>query len=145
MVAATVLIPTSLFIIKNKSHFKSKRKLPFSPLAAKNTHLRFSAKAIGDGSDSSSESIVKYVQNAQWESNEDRIALVGLGFASIAGVWASLNLIAVIDRLPVLPTVLEFVGILFSWWFIYRYLLFKPDREEFFKIIKDSLSDVLGQ
>ncbi|XXG55850.1 hypothetical protein AAC387_Pa03g3419 [Persea americana] len=33
-----------------------------------------------------------------------------------------------IDKLPLIPTILEFIGILFSWWFIYRYLLFKPDR-----------------
>ncbi|KAJ4823998.1 hypothetical protein Tsubulata_033095 [Turnera subulata] len=42
-----------------------------------------------------------------WDSSEDRLALVGLGFAAIAALWTSVNIIA---------------------WFVYRYLLFKPDR-----------------
>ncbi|XP_020702074.1 protein CURVATURE THYLAKOID 1C, chloroplastic [Dendrobium catenatum] len=144
MAAASALIPTSLFIIEKKSHFTNKPKLPFSPLAAKRTLLKITAKAAGDGSDSSSQNIVKYVQNA-WDNYEDRIALGGLGFASIVAFWASLNLISIIDKLPVIPSVLEFIGIFFSWWFIYRYLLFKPDREELYKIIKNSLTDILGQ
>uniref|UniRef100_A0A1D1ZKM1 Thylakoid membrane phosphoprotein, chloroplastic n=1 Tax=Anthurium amnicola TaxID=1678845 RepID=A0A1D1ZKM1_9ARAE len=101
-------------------------------------------KVVGDGSNSSSESIVKYVQNV-WGKSEDRLALVGLGFAAIAFVWASGNLITAIDKLPLIPSVLEFIGILFSWWFIYRYLLFKPNREELLKNVKSSLSDILDR
>ncbi|KAH0463482.1 hypothetical protein IEQ34_008064 [Dendrobium chrysotoxum] len=81
---------------------------------AKRTLLKTTAKAVGDGSDTSSQSIVKYVQNA-WDNYEDRIAFGGLGFASIVAFWASLNLISVIDKLPVIPSVLEFIGIFFSW------------------------------
>jgi predicted DNA-binding transcriptional regulator len=33
-----------------------------------------------------------------------------------------------IEALPVVPQALELVGIFFSSWFVYRYLLFKPDR-----------------
>ncbi|THG23083.1 hypothetical protein TEA_019913 [Camellia sinensis var. sinensis] len=29
-------------------------------------------------------------------------------------------------------------------WFIYRYLLFKPDREELLQTVKKSVSDILG-
>ena len=40
---------------------------------------------------------------------------------------------AVVDRIqgiPFLPFILEVVGILYSGYFVYRYLLFKPDRQE---------------
>ncbi|KAF3783958.1 CURVATURE THYLAKOID 1C protein [Nymphaea thermarum] len=100
--------------------------------------------ATGEKSDPSSESILKSIA-ASWNSSEDRIALAGLGFAAIAAIWASSNLITVIDNLPFIPTALELVGILFSWWFIYRYLLFKPDRQELIRIIKGSISEVLGK
>ena len=33
-----------------------------------------------------------------------------------------------IDQLPVVPQLFELIGIAFSAWFVYRYLLFKPDR-----------------
>ncbi|XP_039122638.1 protein CURVATURE THYLAKOID 1C, chloroplastic isoform X3 [Dioscorea cayenensis subsp. rotundata] len=102
------------------------------------------AKAVGDDSDSSSGSFVKYVRNA-WNNSEDRLALVGLGFAAIAAFWASSSLIAAIDKLPFIPSALEFIGIWFSWWFIYRYILFKPDREELVRNVKNSISDILGQ
>ncbi|CAA6661004.1 unnamed protein product [Spirodela intermedia] len=102
------------------------------------------AKAAGDSSDSSSPSIAEIVQNA-WGNSDDRLGIVGVGFASIAVFWASVNLITAIDSLPFVPSALEFIGILFSWWFIYRYLLFKPDREELLKNLKGSLSDILGR
>jgi len=33
-----------------------------------------------------------------------------------------------IDQLPIVPQLFELIGIAFSAWFVYRYLLFKPDR-----------------
>uniref|UniRef100_A0A0C9RND8 TSA: Wollemia nobilis Ref_Wollemi_Transcript_8761_920 transcribed RNA sequence n=1 Tax=Wollemia nobilis TaxID=56998 RepID=A0A0C9RND8_9CONI len=52
---------------------------------------------------------------------------------------------AAIDKLPLLPSSFEFIGILFSGWFVYRYLLFQPDREELVKKIKDAVSQITGQ
>ncbi|KAJ8483999.1 hypothetical protein OPV22_016484 [Ensete ventricosum] len=120
--------------------------LSVSAVAGGRRCLSVVVKAMGDSSDTSSDasSIVKDVQNA-WSNSEDRIAFVGLGFAAIVAVWASSNLIAAVDKLPLAPNVFEFIGILFSWWFIYRYLLFKPDREELSKIIKNAISTVLGK
>lgn len=34
----------------------------------------------------------------QWDKPEDRLALVGLGFAAIVALWASANVITVIIR-----------------------------------------------
>ncbi|KAF2323422.1 hypothetical protein GH714_035380 [Hevea brasiliensis] len=81
----------------------------------------------------------------QWDKSEDRLALFGLGFAAIVALWASTNLISAIDKLPLIPSAFELIGILYSSWFVYRYLLFKPDREELFQIISKSVSDILGQ
>ncbi|XLS47733.1 hypothetical protein HN51_022091, partial [Arachis hypogaea] len=44
-----------------------------------------------------------------------------------------------VDKLPIIPTALELIGILFTMWFTYQYLLFKPDREELFRILNKSL------
>ncbi|KAI5651274.1 hypothetical protein M9H77_37279 [Catharanthus roseus] len=71
-------------------------------------------KATSDSSESSTAlTVFKSVQNV-WDSPEDRIGLFGLGFAAVVGLWASANLITAIDKLPLIPTFLEFVGILFS-------------------------------
>jgi hypothetical protein len=87
---------------------------------------------------------LKSVQEA-WDKADDKLAISGLGFAALLVLWASTGLINAIDKLPLIPAVFEFVGILFSGWFVYRYLLFKPEREEFFKLIDDAKSKITGQ
>ncbi|PWZ12153.1 Protein CURVATURE THYLAKOID 1C, chloroplastic [Zea mays] len=84
------------------------------------------AKAAQDDSESSG-SIVKYVASSI-STAEDIFALAGIGFAAVAALWASVNLIEIIDKLPVLPLLFELVGILVAWLFIYNNLLFKPKR-----------------
>uniref|UniRef100_A0A0V0H3J3 Cyanobacterial aminoacyl-tRNA synthetase CAAD domain-containing protein n=1 Tax=Solanum chacoense TaxID=4108 RepID=A0A0V0H3J3_SOLCH len=108
-------------------------------------HLAITAKATSESSESlSSPSVVKSVKNI-WDNPEDRIAVIGLGIAAIVGFWASSNFVAAIDSLPLIPGVFEFIGILFSSWFVYRYLLFKPNRQELFQGINKSISDILEQ
>ena len=34
----------------------------------------------------------------QWDNSEDRLGLIGLGFAAVVALWASANLITVIFR-----------------------------------------------
>ncbi|KAF3789233.1 CURVATURE THYLAKOID 1B protein [Nymphaea thermarum] len=51
---------------------------------------------------------------------------------------------AAIERLPVIPGVLELVGIGYTGWFIYRNLVFKPDREALFDKIKGSYDEITG-
>ncbi|CAL9056276.1 unnamed protein product [Musa banksii] len=145
MAFASAVTPPSLFMVPSKPIVTNPRKFPVPAVTGGRRCLSVVVKAIGDSSDTSSDaSIVKDVQNA-WSNYEDRIAFVGLGFAAIVAVWASGHLIEAVDKLPLFPSVFEFIGILFSWWFIYRYLLFKPDREELSKIIKNAISTVLGK
>ncbi|GMY34304.1 protein CURVATURE THYLAKOID 1C, chloroplastic [Fagus crenata] len=151
MASTVANLPPPLLLHGGKTLFRPLQKLPvssirgFSHIAERQTRVTVIVKATGEGSESSTSlSIVKSVQNV-WDKSEDRLALVGLGFAAIVAFWASANVITAIDKLPLIPGVLEFIGILFSSWFTYRYLLFKPDREELFQIINKSISDVLGQ
>ncbi|KAG9456141.1 hypothetical protein H6P81_000649 [Aristolochia fimbriata] len=144
--ASSISVPSPSLLWHGKNVLsRSVPTFPISLVGQRQKYVKIIAKAMGDSSDSSlSSSIVKSVQNA-WDKSEDRIGLVGLGLAAVIALWASTNLITAVDKLPVIPNVFEFVGILFSSWFVYRYLLFKPDREELFKIIQKSISEVLGQ
>ncbi|KAL6845192.1 hypothetical protein ACP4OV_024687 [Aristida adscensionis] len=101
------------------------------------------AKVTQDSSESSG-SIVRYVKDS-FSTPGDIFALAGIGFAALAALWASVNLVEAIDKLPVLPLLFEIIGIVVAWLFIYNNLLFKPDREEFLKNIKSSVSRILGQ
>ncbi|KAK3225402.1 hypothetical protein Dsin_005264, partial [Dipteronia sinensis] len=75
-----------------------------------------------------------------WDNSEDRLGIIGLGFAAVVALWASANLITAIDKLPIIPNAMEFVGILFS-----TISIFTAYGEELFQIIDKSLSNVFGQ
>ncbi|XAR50651.1 hypothetical protein NMG60_11005028 [Bertholletia excelsa] len=138
-------LPPPLFVNGRQPLLRTLRKSVAFASGERTRHTVLVARATGESSESSgSLNIVKSVQNV-WDKSEDRFALIGLGFAGIVAIWASANLITAIDKIPVIPSVLELVGILFTSWFVYRYLLFKPDREELFGVINKSISDILGQ
>ncbi|XP_074568489.1 protein CURVATURE THYLAKOID 1C, chloroplastic [Curcuma longa] len=144
MAFAYALTPPSIFLVPTRPLSAITRRFPAPTFTGGGRCMSVVAKAVGDNSDTSDGSIVKSFQDA-WSSSENLIGVAGLGFAAIVAVWASSHLIEAIDKLPLVPTVFEFIGLLFTWWFIYRYLVFRPDREEFSKIVKDAVSSVLGK
>ena len=145
MASIVASLPPPLLLPARKSHMGNFPSSPVSLLSGRWNRVSFVVKASGESSESSTTlTVFKSVQNI-WDQPEDRLGLIGLGFAAVAAFWASTNLIAAIDKLPLFPTVLELVGIFYSVWFTYRYLIFKPDREELFQILNKSASDILGQ
>ncbi|CAL4947334.1 unnamed protein product [Urochloa decumbens] len=119
-----------------------------SPTAAVSQTFRIRSRSVvvkvAQDSSESSGSIVTYVKSF-FSTAEDIFALAGIGFATVAALWASVNLIEIIDKLPVLPLIFELIGIAVAWLFIYNNLLFKSKRQEFLGNIKSTISQILGQ
>lgn len=98
------------------------------------------ARAQSDASDKVQE-LITTAQDT-WEQTENKTTV-----ASAAGITFILIVLAdaVLTRLngfPLLPSLLELVGIGYSGYFIYRYALFKPDREELVNKIKSYRSKI---
>ncbi|KAL0426153.1 UNVERIFIED_CONTAM: protein CURVATURE THYLAKOID 1B, chloroplastic [Sesamum radiatum] len=87
--------------------------------------------------------IIKTIQEA-WDKVEDKYAVSSLAVAGGVALWASAGTISAIDRLPLVPGVLEIVGIGYTGWFAYRNLVFKPDREALIQKIKSTYNDIIG-
>ncbi|CAI0469722.1 unnamed protein product [Linum tenue] len=87
--------------------------------------------------------LVKTVQEA-WDKVEDKYAVSSLAAAGVLAIWSSSGMISAIDRLPLVPGVLEIVGIGYTGWFAYKNLFFKPDREALIKKVKDTYKDIIG-
>ncbi|KAL3832803.1 hypothetical protein ACJIZ3_007539 [Penstemon smallii] len=87
--------------------------------------------------------IVKTIQQA-WEKIEDKYAVTSLAVAGGVALWGSAGMISAIDRLPLVPGVLELVGIGYTGWFAYQNLLNKPDREALIEKIKNTYKDIIG-
>ncbi|CAA6671856.1 unnamed protein product [Spirodela intermedia] len=75
---------------------------------------------------------------------EDKYAITILAFSGVVALWVSTGMVSAIDRLPVLPGVLELVGIGYTGWFVYQNLVFKPDREALLEKIKGAYNDITG-
>ncbi|RDX93086.1 Protein CURVATURE THYLAKOID 1C, chloroplastic, partial [Mucuna pruriens] len=146
MASIVASLPPPLLLPARKSHPGNFLTFPVSLLSGRRNNVSFVVKASGESSESSiTLTVFKSVQNVvsfsshshpsclsfketqKWDAPEDRLGLFGLGFAAVAAFWASTNLIAAIDKLPLIPTTLELIGIFYSVWFTYRYLVFKPD------------------
>nr|GMC57222.1 protein curvature thylakoid 1D, chloroplastic [Ipomoea batatas]GMC67512.1 protein curvature thylakoid 1D, chloroplastic [Ipomoea batatas] len=74
--------------------------------------------------------------------NSTSIYLYGGG--AILAVWLTSALIGAIDSIPLLPKLMELVGLGYTVWFTIRYLLFKKSREEIAAKIKGIKQEVLG-
>lgn len=65
---------------------------------------------------------------AKWDQTDEKPAVVAIGVGTFVTIWALSGLVDRIDKLPVIGGLLELVGLLVTGWFIYRYLVFGPDR-----------------
>ncbi|XP_052208473.1 protein CURVATURE THYLAKOID 1B, chloroplastic [Diospyros lotus] len=87
--------------------------------------------------------IVKTAQEA-WDKVEDKYAVSSLAAAGVLALWGSTGMLLAIDRLPLVPGLLELVGIGYTGWFVYQNLIFKPEREALIQKIKDTYKDIIG-
>ncbi|KAL6911528.1 hypothetical protein ACP4OV_000333 [Aristida adscensionis] len=56
---------------------------------------------------------------------------------AFVALWVASSVVSAIDSVPLLPKLLELVGVGYSIWFTARYLLFKGSRDELFAKFED--------
>ncbi|PKU70462.1 protein CURVATURE THYLAKOID 1D, chloroplastic [Dendrobium catenatum] len=75
----------------------------------------------------------------------DTYYILFYGAGAFLTLWISSSVVTAIDSLPLFPKVLELVGLGYTIWFSYRYLIFKKNREELFSMIEDLKEQIIGQ
>ncbi|CAK7348778.1 unnamed protein product [Dovyalis caffra] len=66
----------------------------------------------------------------KWDAVENKSTVIIYGGGAIVAVWLSSIIIGAINSVPLLPKIMELVGLGYTGWFVYRYLLFKSSRKE---------------
>ncbi|XP_023539167.1 protein CURVATURE THYLAKOID 1A, chloroplastic-like [Cucurbita pepo subsp. pepo] len=66
----------------------------------------------------------------KWDALENKSTVLLYGGGAIVAVWLSSILVGAVNSVPLLPKILELVGLGYTGWFVYRYLLFKSSRKE---------------
>ncbi|KAH7652899.1 Cyanobacterial aminoacyl-tRNA synthetase CAAD domain-containing protein [Dioscorea alata] len=109
---------------------------------------RFSSLKIRASSDESSSSIqgdeLLGDLKQKWDSLENKSAVFIYGGGAIVAIWLSSIVVGAINSVPLLPKIMELVGLGYTGWFVYRYLLFKSSRKELADDIEDLKKKIAG-
>ncbi len=66
----------------------------------------------------------------KWDALENKSTVLLYGGGAVVAVWLSSIVVSAINSVPLLPKIMELVGLGYTGWFVYRYLLFKSSRKE---------------
>eukprot|EP01024_Parvocaulis_polyphysoides_P036789 TRINITY_DN3269_c0_g2_i2.p3 TRINITY_DN3269_c0_g2~~TRINITY_DN3269_c0_g2_i2.p3 ORF type:complete len:138 (+),score=30.44 TRINITY_DN3269_c0_g2_i2:68-481(+) len=121
------------------------RQMASRMTVARKLNRRWIPKATETGD--TSEKVTEIVEDlkGKWDKVEEKPAAVGLTVAAVIALWTLNGVVGAVDSIPIVSNLLELIGIAVTAWFVYRYLLFKPDREEFAGAIKDFTKKVSGK
>ncbi|XP_020180454.1 protein CURVATURE THYLAKOID 1A, chloroplastic isoform X1 [Aegilops tauschii subsp. strangulata] len=121
----------------------------FSPLGLQGAHdtprlslLR--AKASSDDTSAASGDELVDDLKAKWDAVENKSTVLTYAGGAIVAVWFSSVIVGAINSLPLLPKIMELVGLGYSGWFVYRYLLFKERRKELADDVESLKKSIAG-
>uniref|UniRef100_A0A7N1A0G1 Cyanobacterial aminoacyl-tRNA synthetase CAAD domain-containing protein n=1 Tax=Kalanchoe fedtschenkoi TaxID=63787 RepID=A0A7N1A0G1_KALFE len=80
----------------------------------------------------------------KWDAVENKSTVLLYGGGAIVAVWVSSILVGAINSVPLLPKIMELVGLGYTGWFVYRYLLFKSSRKELATDIESLKKKIAG-
>ncbi|CAL9102551.1 unnamed protein product [Musa textilis] len=111
-------------------------------------HCRFSslrarATSSSEESSGSGDELLADLKE-KWDSIENKSTVLLYGGGAIVAVWLSSVVVGAINSVPLLPKVMELVGLGYTGWFVYRYLLFKDSRKELVNDIEALKKKIAG-
>ncbi|XP_072953048.1 protein CURVATURE THYLAKOID 1A, chloroplastic-like [Typha angustifolia] len=80
----------------------------------------------------------------KWDGIENKSTVFLYGGGAIVAVWLSSIVVGAINSVPLLPKIMELVGLGYTGWFVYRYLLFKQSRKELANDIEGLKKKIAG-
>jgi len=127
-----------------------RRSFAGAPLAQQQLAVRaqrkFAVKAETTSTDGSTVDVDKVVKDLQdkWDKVENKTSVVVYGAGGIVVLWLASTIVGALNNIPLLPKLFELVGLGYSAWFTYRYLLFKSSREELVEDIESLKKKISG-
>ncbi|CAL9062209.1 unnamed protein product, partial [Musa banksii] len=77
----------------------------------------------------------------KWDSIENKSTVFLYGGGAIVAVWLSSIIVGAVNSVPL---IMELVGLGYTGWFVYRYLLFKESRKELASDIESLKKKIVG-
>ncbi|XP_047969686.1 protein CURVATURE THYLAKOID 1A, chloroplastic-like [Salvia hispanica] len=80
----------------------------------------------------------------KWDAIENKSTVLTYGGGAIVAIWFASVVVGAVNSVPLLPKILELVGLGYTAWFVYRYLLFKSSRKELVEDIEEVKKKITG-
>uniref|UniRef100_A0A0C9RR54 TSA: Wollemia nobilis Ref_Wollemi_Transcript_21708_876 transcribed RNA sequence n=1 Tax=Wollemia nobilis TaxID=56998 RepID=A0A0C9RR54_9CONI len=80
----------------------------------------------------------------KWDAVENKPTVLLYGGGAVVAVWLASIIVSAINSVPLLPKLMELIGLGYTGWFIYRYLLFKSSRKELASDIEEIKKKITG-
>ncbi|KAE8775593.1 hypothetical protein D2E30_23995 [Mycobacteroides abscessus] len=100
-------------------------------------------KAASDDTSASGDEIIEDLKG-KWEAIEDKPTFLLYSGGAVVALWLTTVVVGAINSVPLLPKLLELVGLGYTGWFVYRYLLFKESRKELATDIESFKKKIAG-
>ncbi|KQK18667.1 protein CURVATURE THYLAKOID 1A, chloroplastic [Brachypodium distachyon] len=100
-------------------------------------------KAASEDTSASGDELIEDLK-AKWEAVEDKPTFLLYGGGAVVALWLTTVVVGAINSVPLLPKLLELVGLGYTGWFVYRYLLFKESRKELASDIETLKKKIAG-
>lgn len=99
-----------------------------------------------DSSTDSSAQIQEFVDDlkAKWDATENKTTVGIYAGGALVALWFSSTIVGAINSVPLLPKIMELIGLGYTGWFVYRYLLFKSSRKELVEDIETLKGKITG-
>ena len=121
---------------------RAARRGPAAARPARLVATRVSAEDLTDAAKDKFDEVTTTLSE-YWEDSDEKPALVTLGVYGLVGLIAANGTLRAVDSIPLIPDLLELVGILFSGFFVYQNLLYKPDRAALKETISKTINRIL--
>lgn len=142
------LLPT---LLRRRRGVLSSQRLSYSPsLSVQRKSRSLCVRAIVSPEESSAPDFSKQLEEtfeelkAKYDSLENKSTVWIYGGGALVALWLSSIIIGAVNNVPLLPKILELVGLGYSGWFVYRYILFKSSRKQLVADIEELKLKISG-
>ncbi|PAN08148.1 hypothetical protein PAHAL_1G391600 [Panicum hallii] len=118
-------VPPSILLLRRRNGNLTPLRLQDAP---RQSPLRVRASS-DDTSAASGDELIADLK-AKWDAVENKTIVITYAGGAIVALWLTSVIVGAINSVPLLPKIMELVGLGYTGWFVYRYLLFKEGRKE---------------
>ncbi|KIY96873.1 Uncharacterized protein MNEG_11089 [Monoraphidium neglectum] len=84
------------------------------------------------------------VRLCKWDRVENKTGVLLYSFGALTAVWLASTIVSAVNTLPLVPKLFELVGLTYTSWFAYRYLLFQETRDELVRDVEELKQKITG-